>query len=80
MFHPQNYNARSQDLEHAYQDAGQFYWGTADAYLSDKIFFSTDSKPYVLPRYRVQDIDTPEDWTRAEILMRVLDEESAAAN
>jgi pseudaminic acid cytidylyltransferase len=75
MFQPHNYNARSQDLEHAYQDAGQFYWGSADAYLSDKIFFSTDSMPYLLPRYRVQDIDTPEDWKRAEVLMRVLEEE-----
>lgn len=79
MFYPQNYNARSQDLDDAYQDAGQFYWGSADAYLSDKIFFSPESKPYLLPRYRVQDIDTLEDWKRAEILMRVLDEEGVAA-
>lgn len=74
MFDPQNYNTRSQDLEHAYQDAGQFYWGTSEAYLQDRIFFSTASKPYLIPRYRVQDIDTPQDWTRAEILWRVLEE------
>lgn len=72
MFHPENYNARSQDLVEAYQDAGQFYWGSAEAYLSEKIFFSTDSKPYVLPRYRIQDIDTFEDWTRAELLFQTL--------
>jgi len=74
MFHPEHYNTRSQDLEHAYQDAGQFYWGSAQAYLEDKIFFSPDSKPYLLPRHRVQDIDTEQDWIRAELMWRVLQE------
>lgn len=74
MFHPENYNTRSQDLEEAYQDAGQFYWGSVSSYLSDKIIFSTDSKPYLLPRFRVQDIDTLDDWLRAEVMMRVLQE------
>lgn len=72
MFEPQNYMTRSQDLEEAYQDAGQFYWGSADAYMSEKIFFSTDSMAYVLPRYMVQDIDTLEDWKRAELMYEVL--------
>lgn len=72
MFHPENYNTRSQDLEEAYQDAGQFYWGSADSYLSGKIFFSTDSMAYVLPRHMVQDIDTPEDWLRAELMYDAL--------
>lgn len=68
MFQPQNYNTRSQDLEEAYQDAGQFYWGSAATYLSEKIFFSPDSMAYVLPRHLVQDIDTLEDWKRAELM------------
>jgi pseudaminic acid cytidylyltransferase len=72
MFHPENYNTRSQDLEEAFQDAGQFYWGSAAAYLSDKIFFSPDSAVYVLPRHMVQDIDTPEDWQRAELMYDAL--------
>jgi pseudaminic acid cytidylyltransferase len=74
MFHPEHYNTRSQDLEHAYQDAGQFYWGSAQSFLDNKIFFSTDSKPYLIPRYRVQDIDTLQDWVRAEVMWRVLQE------
>jgi pseudaminic acid cytidylyltransferase len=74
MFHPEQYNTRSQDLEHGYQDAGQFYWGSAQAYLENKIFFSTDSKPFVIPRHRVQDIDTVQDWQRAEVMWRVLQE------
>ena len=72
MFEPANYNTRSQDLEEAFQDAGQFYWGSAQAYLSDKIFFSTDSMAYLLPRHRVQDIDTAEDWQRAELMYQAL--------
>jgi pseudaminic acid cytidylyltransferase len=72
MFEPGNYYTRSQDLEPAYQDAGQFYWGGAAAYLSDKIFFSTDSIAHVLPRHLVQDIDTPDDWRRAELMYAIL--------
>ncbi len=72
MFEPANYNTRSQDLEEAYQDAGQFYWGSAEAYRSDKIFFSHDSIAHVLPRHMVQDIDTPEDWKRAELMYEAL--------
>jgi pseudaminic acid cytidylyltransferase len=72
MFEPKNYTLRSQDLEEAYQDAGQFYWGSAENFLLEKIFFSTDSMAFVLPRYFVQDIDTPEDWSRAEFMYRAL--------
>jgi pseudaminic acid cytidylyltransferase len=72
MFQPSNYSARSQDLEESYQDAGQFYWGAGKTFLEEKIFFSSDSKAYVLPQYLVQDIDTLEDWRRAEIMFEVL--------
>lgn len=72
MFAPHNYNTLSQDLELAYQDAGQFYWGSAETYKSEKIFFSTDSIAYVLPRHMVQDIDTLEDWHRAELMYEIL--------
>ncbi|MDP9014356.1 MAG: pseudaminic acid cytidylyltransferase [Pseudomonadota bacterium] len=72
MFEPAHYNTRSQDLEEAYQDAGQFYWGSAAAYMSEKIFFAPDSMAYLLPRHLVQDIDTPEDWKRAELMYAAL--------
>lgn len=61
---------RSQDLEEAYHDAGQFYWGTAHAFLSDTVIFSAASIPIILPRHLVQDIDTPEDWERAELMFQ----------
>ncbi|WP_458645794.1 hypothetical protein [Psychrobacter phenylpyruvicus] len=38
MFEPEQFNARSQDLEEAYHDAGQFYWGTIDAWLTKRLF------------------------------------------
>ena len=72
MFEPHNYNTRSQDLVEAFQDAGQFYWGSSKAYNSEKIFFATDSMAFVLPRHMVQDIDTLEDWRRAELMYEVL--------
>jgi len=66
MFWPENELKRSQDLPDAWHDAGQFYWGRRDAFLGQKGFFSARSYPVVLPRHLVQDIDTPEDWNRAE--------------
>lgn len=72
MFDANNFNTRSQDLEEAWHDAGQFYWGRVGAWLSEKIIFGADSTPVILPRHRVQDIDTPEDWERAEWLFKAL--------
>ena len=74
MFTPEHYMTRSQDLEEAYQDAGQFYWTKLNE-ESDEIMFGKESIPIVLPRHLVQDIDTLEDWKRAEIMYRVLEEQ-----
>jgi N-acylneuraminate cytidylyltransferase len=74
MFYPEHFNTRSQDLEEAYHDAGQFYWGRARAFKDGLSFFSEVATPFILPRYLVQDIDTPEDWIRAESMYRVLQE------
>lgn len=71
MLQPEHRFTRSQDLEEAYHDAGQFYWGTRDAWLSDIPTLGSQSRLFVLPRWRVQDIDTPEDWRRAELMQRV---------
>jgi pseudaminic acid cytidylyltransferase len=72
MFQPDQFNTRSQDLEEAWHDAGQFYWGHAEAWLEGRTLFSQGSAPVPLPRYRVQDIDTPEDFKRAEIMFNCL--------
>jgi N-acylneuraminate cytidylyltransferase len=74
MFFPENFEIRSQDLEEAYHDAGQFYWGKAQAFKDGLSIFSEVSSPYILPRYLVQDIDSTEDWIRAEAMYKVLKE------
>ena len=72
MFWPEHFMSRSQDLPQAYHDAGQFYWSTVHRYIREKTFLSDDTCPVILPRHLVQDIDTPEDWTVAEIIYRTL--------
>lgn len=72
MLNTEHFNTRSQDLEEAYHDAGQFYWGRSDAWLQGRMIFNPGSIPVVLPRHRVQDIDTPEDWVRAEWLFKAM--------
>ena len=67
---PENIFKRSQDLEEAFHDAGQFYWGRAQAFINDEVIYSRASIPIILPRHLVQDIDTLEDWHRAELMYR----------
>lgn len=72
MFDPAQFETRSQDLEEAWHDAGQFYWGRARAWLDGTPIFSSAAAPVPLARHRVQDIDTPEDWIRAELMFQAL--------
>jgi N-acylneuraminate cytidylyltransferase len=75
MFQPDQFNTRSQDLEEAWHDAGQFYWGQAAAWLAQKPLFTQQATAVRLPRHRVQDIDTPEDWNRAEWMFKALQQQ-----
>lgn len=79
MLQPEYFGNRSQDLEEAWHDAGQFYWGKARAWLAGKPMFSQDAAPVPLPRHRVQDIDSPEDWQRAEWLFKAMQHEQDMA-
>jgi pseudaminic acid cytidylyltransferase len=72
MDHPELFKARSQDLPEMYHDAGQFYWGTTEAWLNDKPVFTASSNIVYIPRVRTQDIDTPEDWQQAELMHRLM--------
>lgn len=71
MYNPQHCYTRSQDLEGAWHDAGQFYWGTTSAWLEARQIYSRNSIPVLIPRILVQDIDTQEDWERAEWLFQM---------
>lgn len=70
-FNPEHVGTRTQDLEPAYHDAGQFYWGRAAAWLSG-LNIHANGRTIVLPEWRVVDIDTPADWDRAEALYQAL--------
>ena len=70
--YPEHRNTRSQDLEETFHDAGQFYWGRTDAFLAEIDTVSEKSRVLLLPRYRVHDIDTEEDWQRAELIFQAL--------
>lgn len=72
MLHPEHANTRSQDLQETYHDAGQFYWGRAQAWLDQLPLMGGDAEIIYLPSYRVQDIDTEADWRRAELLFQAL--------
>ena len=72
MLFPEHYNTRSQDFPEWMHDAGQFYWGDIDSWLEEDMNFDENSFAYRLPRWRVQDIDTLDDWKRAELIFKVL--------
>ena len=71
MLFPEHYMTRSQDFPEWMHDAGQFYWGRVQSWLEESMNFSENSFAYKLPMWRVQDIDTFEDWERAEAISRV---------
>lgn len=70
-FQPEYAATRTQDLEPGYFDAGQFYWGRADAWLGG-LNVHLNGCTLVIPEWRVVDIDTPADWIRAELLYAAL--------
>ena len=70
MFYPEFFDTRSQDLPEALHDAGQFYWGKPSAWIDGKRIFDKYSSPLIIPRFRVQDIDSEEDWIRAELMAK----------
>jgi len=76
MFEPRFRMTRSQDLEEAFHDAGQLYWGTAEAFTGEVPMFESSTVGLRIPRFRVQDVDSEEDWHRAELLFRALQQEA----
>jgi pseudaminic acid cytidylyltransferase len=67
---PENELTRTQDLEKSYHDSGQFYWGRASAWLEHKRMH-TDGLGMRIPSWRAVDIDSMDDWKRAEDIYKV---------
>ena len=71
MFFPEHFETRSQDLPRALHDAAQFYWGKPEAWLNHLTMFDLHSFPVMIPSWRIQDIDTEDDWKRAELVFEI---------
>lgn len=72
LFNPACEMVRTQDLEKSYHDAGQFYWGKSSAWLKQKKMHS-DGLGIPIPNWRVVDIDSADDWNRAELVYQAID-------
>ena len=71
LYSPQFEMTRTQDLEKSFHDAGQFYWGKASAWLEQKKMH-TSGLGMPIPHWRVVDIDSEDDWRRAELLFKAM--------
>jgi len=65
MFNPEHARTRSQDLEPAFHDAGQFYWMKFEEGMKGERKMGLE-----IPEHLVHDIDTEDDWTMAELKYR----------
>ena len=65
---------RTQDLEKMYHDAAQFYWGTAEAWMTGKKMHS-DGIGVPIESWKVVDIDDEEDWRKAELLKDLMNKQ-----
>ena len=72
MFDKHSELTRTQDLKKYYHDVGQFYWGTFNAWRN-ALPMHTSGIAVPLPSYRFVDIDTQEDWVRAELTANTLE-------
>lgn len=75
MLYPEYFDTRSQDHPDIFHDAGMFYWGSTKAWLIGERVFDSHSYPVEIPSARVHDIDTQDDWKRAELMYQVLSSE-----
>lgn len=72
MLQPEHYTSRSQDLEPAYHDAGQFYWMTREVCMNRQPTFAGRAGSFVIDEMEAQDIDTPTDWRLAELKLQLM--------
>lgn len=72
MVFPKYYNSRSQDLPEVYHDAGLFYWAKPDTWKKKPKAYGRKNSIVKIPHYRIQDIDTLDDWKKAEIIYKIL--------
>lgn len=72
VLHSKNMKIRTQEFEPYYHDAGQFIWATAKTWINNIDIYSANNMGLVIPSYRSYDIDSEDDWKRAEIMFKYL--------
>ena len=68
---PENELVRTQDLEKSYCDCGQFYWASLNTWKTISKIHSNALGTEV-PNWLAVDIDTVDDWNRAEIIKKTI--------
>ena len=69
---PEYEKTRSQDLEPAYHDVGQFYWHKVESFFRREVKDDYKKIPFIIPEMEMQDMDTEEDWEVAEFKYQYL--------
>jgi pseudaminic acid cytidylyltransferase len=65
-------NARSQDLEPSFHDAGQFYALNVSAFIKSQKLWTNNTGCIEINELEAQDIDTETDWKLAELKYKLL--------
>jgi N-acylneuraminate cytidylyltransferase len=71
MNFPQYADARTQDLEPIYHDAGQFYFVKTKTFRDEFALWCKRTSPLILSELEVQDLDTLTDWKLAEMKFKL---------
>jgi len=72
MIWPEHEKSRSQDLETAYHDVGQFYWYRVTSFLKRNTMDTYKKIPFIVSEMEMHDLDNEEDWEIAELKYRYL--------
>jgi pseudaminic acid cytidylyltransferase len=76
LLQPEHISTRSQDLEPAFHDSGQFYFFKVSALRQKKQLWTNQTGAIVLSEMEAHDIDHEEDWAIAEFKYRITFHES----
>jgi N-acylneuraminate cytidylyltransferase len=72
MFQPEHLTSRSQDLEAAYCDAGQYYWFNVARFLEKKQIWTDNTSAIIISELEGHDIDSLDDWNIAEVKYKIV--------
>lgn len=68
---PEYIHTRSQDLEKTFHDTGSFYFFNVANFRQAKTLWQENTTAFIMEELKVQDIDTEEDWSMAELKFKL---------